>query len=134
MARVPVRLLIDFKSGDPDSDRHQSLDEREMQLQVTLYALAAKKDLEYQPEQGLVRYLDAVDKSKSELVVPLDEAALAAAKKTVSSTAEYIRDRRFADGPAKHQDGRHRCVEYDFLGICGMREAVGFKKANPKKW
>ena len=130
----PRVTLIDFKSGDADSDKHQSLDEQEMRLQVTLYALAAKKDLEYQPEQGLVRYLDAEDESKSELVVPLDEAALAAVKKTVSKTAGHIRDRQFADGPAKRNDGKHRCRECDFLGICGMREAVGFKKENPKKW
>lgn len=47
----PRVTLIDFKSGDPDSDRHQKLDEEEMKLQVSLYAVAAKKELEYQPEQ-----------------------------------------------------------------------------------
>src|SRR5207249_1001631 len=30
----PRVTLIDFKSGDPDSDKHQSLDKAEMQLQV----------------------------------------------------------------------------------------------------
>ena len=68
----PRVTLIDFKSGDPDSDKHQKLNEEEMQLQVALYAVAAKKELQYQPDQGLVRYLDADDKSKSELKVPLD--------------------------------------------------------------
>ena len=129
----PRVTLIDFKSGDPDSDKHQKLDEKEMQLQVTLYALAAKKDLEYQPEQGLVRYLDAEDKSKSQLVVPLDDASLASAKKTVSQTAERIRDRRFMDGPAKTQHGGARCSNCDFLGICGMKEAVETKKTKSRK-
>jgi DNA helicase-2/ATP-dependent DNA helicase PcrA len=126
----PRVTLIDFKSGDPDSDKHQKLDEKEMRLQVTLYALAAKKELEYQPEQGLVRSLDAGDGEKAELAVPLNEVALATAKKTVSQIAERIRDRRFADGPAD-QNGKHRCPGCDFLGFCGMKEAVTYKKANP---
>ena len=124
----PRVTLVDFKSGDPDSDRHQKLDLEEMQLQVTLYALAAKKDLEYQPEQGLVRYLDAEDASKAELVVPLSEDALANAKDTVSRTAEDIRNRLFSEGPRKQSDGKLRCSSCDFLGFCGMREAVQFKK------
>ena len=61
--------LVDFKSGDPESDKHQKLAEEEMRLQVALYAVAAKKELDYQPEQGLVRYLDAEDVTKAELSV-----------------------------------------------------------------
>ena len=38
----PRVTLIDFKSGDPDSDKHDKLDEREMKLQVAIYALAAR--------------------------------------------------------------------------------------------
>lgn len=49
----PRVTLIDFKSGDPDSDRHQSLKEEEMRFQVALYAVAARKELQYQSEQGL---------------------------------------------------------------------------------
>src|SRR6185369_1922324 len=79
----PRVTLVDFKSGDPDSERHQNLDEEEMRLQVTLYAIAAKKELQYQPEQGLVRYLDA-DEAKAELRVPLDMNALDGAKSTVT--------------------------------------------------
>jgi DNA helicase-2/ATP-dependent DNA helicase PcrA len=58
----PRVTLIDFKSGDPDSDNHQKLDEREMKLQVAIYAVGAKKELEYQPEKGMVRYI-GVDKN-----------------------------------------------------------------------
>src|SRR5690606_15139970 len=61
----PRVTLIDFKSGDPDSDRHQKLDEDEMRLQVGVYAIAAKRELLYQPEKGLVRYLD-VERDKAE--------------------------------------------------------------------
>ena len=42
----PRVTLIDFKSGDPESDKHMKLDEEEMKLQVAIYALAAKKELE----------------------------------------------------------------------------------------
>lgn len=125
----PRVALIDFKSGDPESDKHQKLDEEEMRLQVALYAIAAKKELEYQPEQGLVRYLDAEDKKKSELKVPLSDPALAKAKQTVAQTAAKIRDRRFKDGPVKQVGDKPRCAGCDFLGFCGLKEAVAYKKA-----
>ena len=131
----PPRVsLIDFKSGDPESDKHQKLDEHEMQLQVALYAIAAKKELEYQPDQGLVRYLDAEDRSKSELQVPLDEASLKKAKEVVAQTAAQIRDRQFKAGPVARPDGAHRCSTCDFVGLCGMKEAIAFKKAHPRNW
>jgi len=130
----PRVTLIDFKSGDPESDKHQKLDEKEMQLQVGLYAVAAKKELEYQPDQGLVRYLDAEDKSKAELRVALDDASIAKAKQTVAQTAAQIRNRNFTSGPAPRPDGKHRCGTCDFLGFCGMKEAVSYKAAHPREW
>jgi DNA helicase-2/ATP-dependent DNA helicase PcrA len=131
----PPRVsLIDFKSGDPDSDKHQKLDEEEMQLQVTLYAVAAKKELQYRPDQGLVRYLDADDKSKAELRVPLDDDSLTKARKIVAHTALKIRERHFKAGPATRPDGVHRCSTCDFTGFCGMKEAVSFKKSIPRNW
>ena len=130
----PRVTLIDFKSGDPESDKHQKLDEEEMQLQVALYAVAAKKELEYQPEQGMVRYLDAEDATKAELRVPLDGTALETAKKTVARTTAKIRDRKFADGPAPQKDGSNRCANCDFIGFCGMDEAVTHKRAKPNTW
>lgn len=130
----PRVTLIDFKSGDPDSDKHQKLDEEEMQLQVALYAVAAKKELEYQPEQGLVRYLDAADEAKAELRVPLNAPALEHARHTVARTAAKIREREFAFGPAPQKGGESRCKNCDFLGFCGMKAAVGHKKDNPKAW
>jgi DNA helicase-2/ATP-dependent DNA helicase PcrA len=129
----PPRVsLIDFKSGDPDSDKHQKLDEEEMKLQVAIYALAAKKELEYQPDQGLVRYLDAQDREKDELPILLNEKALSEAKVTVSRTAGKIRNRAFKEGPTK-QDGELRCDGCDLLGFCGMTEAVAFKKNRSRK-
>lgn len=130
----PRVTLIDFKSGDPDSDRHQKLDEEEMKLQVSLYAVAAKRELEYQPEQGLVRYLDADGKDKSELRVPLDEDALNHARKTVALTASHIRNRAFHQGPADQGEGRRRCADCDFVSVCGMTEAMAVKQAKPAEW
>lgn len=130
----PRVTLIDFKSGDPESDLHLKLDEHEMRLQVAIYALAAKKELEYQPEQGLVRYLDGDDPAKRELCIPLDEASLASAKKTVAATALSIRNREFNKGPTTQADGKHRCAQCDFVGFCGMRQAVAYKRAHPNQW
>lgn len=130
----PRVTLIDFKSGDPDSDNHQKLDEAEMQLQVALYALAAKKELQYQPDQGLVRYLDPDDTSKAELRVPLDAESLKRAKAAVARTAMRVRDRRFKVGPTPRRDGIHRCSTCDFVGMCGMNEAIAFKKSNSREW
>jgi len=129
----PRVTLVDFKSGDPDSERHQNLDEEEMRLQVTLYAIAAKKELQYQPEQGLVRYLDA-DEAKAELRVPLDVNALDGAKSTVTKVATQIRQRSFTGGPIMKADGIHRCGTCDFLGFCGMKLAMDYKRGNPNKW
>lgn len=130
----PQVTLVDFKSGDPESDKHQKLDEEEMRLQVALYAVAAKKELEYQPEQGLVRYLDAENPSKSELQVPLNPAALAGATKLVATTAARIRNREFKNGPAKSKGDGARCPHCDFLGFCGMKPARDAKQNNSQNW
>jgi DNA helicase-2/ATP-dependent DNA helicase PcrA len=127
----PRVTLIDFKSGDPESDKHMKLDEEEMKLQVAIYALAAKKELEYEPEAGLVRYLDAKEDEKRELRVPLDKPHLESAQNQVAKTASEIRDRKFNIGPKADAEGNGRCPTCDFVGICGQKEAVTHKKARP---
>ncbi len=130
----PRATLIDFKSGDPESDNHQKLDEEEMRLQVAIYGVAAKKELQYLPDQGLVRYLDASDAEKRELQVPLDETAIGEAKSLVATTAAQIRDRGFRAGP-KARDGRAlRCPNCDFVGLCGTPEATAYKRSHPGRW
>ena len=128
----PRVTLIDFKSGDPESDKHQNLDEEEMRLQVAIYAVAAQKELEYQPELGLVRYLDAADEKKSELQVPLDGGAINLAQNVVSRTAGKIRERVFSAGPMKQEGKKLRCENCDFIGLCGMQDAVSYKKRNSR--
>ena len=127
----PRVTLIDFKSGVPESDRKQDLDEDEMRLQLGIYAVAAKRELLYEPEKGLVRYLDA-DRSNNErheLEVPLDSNSVESAKKTVIKAATDISDRFFYSNPRKSNNtGGSRCEGCDFLGFCGMDEAVSYKK------
>ncbi|HEX5397438.1 MAG TPA: PD-(D/E)XK nuclease family protein, partial [Verrucomicrobiae bacterium] len=130
----PRVTLIDFKSGDPDSDKHMKLDEEEMKLQVAIYALAAKKELEYEPEAGLVRYLDAKQHEKRELRVPLDKPHLESAQSQVSKTAAEIRDRKFNIGPKADAEGKCRCSICDFVGMCGQKDAVSHKKSKPGTW
>ena len=101
----PRVTLIDFKSGNQHADA-KKLDEDEMRLQVGLYALAARTELEYQPERGLVRYLDPDSEEKAQLDVPLDPASLNKARSFVATTAQAIRQREFMAGPRKERDGK----------------------------
>lgn len=126
----PRVTLIDFKSGDPDSDNRSKLDEEEMKLQVGIYALAAKKELEYEPEAGLVRYLGGDEGEKRELRVPLDKESLEKSQRRVAEAVSEIRDRKFNAGPTKARDGGPLCVGCDFLGICGRKEAARVKNSS----
>jgi DNA helicase-2/ATP-dependent DNA helicase PcrA len=126
----PRVTIIDFKSGDPESDAHEKLDEDEMRLQVSLYGLAAKHELEYEPERGLVRYLAEQDPAKRELAVDLTPGALAEARAQVAATARQIRERNFAAGPtrpARNGQGEVRCSECDFVQFCGRPEAKQYR-------
>lgn len=129
----PPRVsLIDFKSGEQGSDNALKLSEEEMRLQVSLYGLAAKHELEYEPDRGMVRYLGEPDSSKRELLIDLNDAALGEARKTVAEAAAEIRKRNFHRGPiAKPRDSRFdiRCGECDFVGFCGQQEAKEFRKS-----
>ncbi len=124
----PPRVsLIDFKSGDAELDIASKLDVDEMRLQVTLYALAAKHELEYQPERGLVRYLGEEpprpgELDRRQLEIPLDQKSMDAARRTVVEAATRIRERRFRQGPTRRRDGRSRCRTCDFEAICGIQE------------
>ena len=103
-----------------------SLDEDEMRLQITMYGLAARKELEYDAESGIVRYLGETEDGRRELPVDLNEQALAAARNVIVQTARSIRDRDFKGGPlrAPRKPGSQtRCDECDFKGICGTNEA-----------
>lgn len=130
----PKVTLIDFKTGNPEVGSAQQLTEELMQLQVALYALAAKKELEYQPERGLVRYLGSEVPPGTALEVPLDEQSLKKAKAMVASTAKKITNREFKGGPAiAARDAREkaRCGGCDFGGFCGMESAKKYRERKP---
>ena len=122
----PRVTLVDFKSGEKESDIAEKLDEEEMRLQISLYGLAAKHELEFEPERGLVRYLGEGDPNSQQLDVPLDESALADARRIVAEAAGNIKNRKFHEGPTrKPRDPTHksRCQECDHLLFCPMTEA-----------
>jgi DNA helicase-2/ATP-dependent DNA helicase PcrA len=129
----PRVALIDFKSGDPEKayENASALDKEQMQLQITLYGIAAKKELEYEPDLGLVRYLGVqpgASTDERELKVPLDDAALAKAHDTVVEVARGIQGRKWNVGPqrpSKNPDHKTRCEGCDFLLLCGRPEAAG---------
>jgi len=114
----PRVTIIDFKSGEASVEAATRLDEEEMRLQVSLYGLAAKRELEYEPDRGLVRYLGEVDASKRELTVNLDHQSLNSALNKVKRMAMLIRRREFAYGPS---DTR-RCSNCDFTQFCARPE------------
>jgi DNA helicase-2/ATP-dependent DNA helicase PcrA len=114
--------IIDFKSGEPASDKHQALDHDEMRLQVSLYAVAAKQELQYEPEQGLVRYLGEPDPTKRELLVPLTAETVQASREQVQSLARDIQERRFRQTPATRNGStpKDRCVACDYKRLCAL--------------
>jgi len=123
----PPRVsVVDFKSGEARSDLPSSLDPELMRLQLKIYGMAAKGELEYEPNLGLVRYLGEEDPEKREMRVRLDEDALSEARSVVGESARAIRARRFHDGPtdvATGGDPTRRCKRCDFLRFCGLPEA-----------
>lgn len=79
----------------------------------------------------MVRYLDIDqdNEGRRELEVPLDEDSIENAKSTVIKTATAIRDRHFKLNPRKVKSGNESwCKDCDFLGFCGMDEAIVHKK------
>jgi DNA helicase-2/ATP-dependent DNA helicase PcrA len=126
----PRVTILDFKSGEAESDAAVRLAEDEMRLQISLYGVAAKRELEYQPDRGLVRYLAETDLQRREVEVALDDRALAQAVNIVTTAAGRIRERQFQVGPQRpprNQQHANRCPECDFLGFCGMNEAQAYR-------
>lgn len=111
----PPRVsLLDFKSGEAGDGRDGALDKQAMMLQVTTYGLAAKNELEYEPDRGLVRYLGTGE----ELSVELSGPALDEARSIITSTAAAIRKQEFHKGPTKPHG--ERCLTCDFQKFCGL--------------
>ncbi|QWC84557.1 PD-(D/E)XK nuclease family protein [Nocardioidaceae bacterium] len=94
----PPRIsIVDLKSGEAVSDNHDALDEEEMRLQVSTDAIAAKQELEYEPESGLVRYLAEPDPDRRELTVPLSDDVIAESREQVAGLAGDIQRRDYCE-------------------------------------
>lgn len=127
----PTVTLIDFKSGDPEkqNENASSLDAEEMALQISLYGLAARRELQYAPELGLVRYLGVqpgASLDEREMQVPLTDEAIENARASVVGVAEEINRRQWDVGPRASPRAKgveSRCEACDFLLLCGRSEA-----------
>ena len=127
----PTVTLIDYKSGDPEKqdDNASSLDAEEMSLQISLYGLAARSELQYAPELGLVRYLGVrpgASLDEREVQVPLTDRAIDAARASVVEVVGGISRRQWDLGPQRPPRAKaveSRCEACDFLLLCGRPEA-----------
>lgn len=124
----PQVTLVDFKSGHAPED--PVLDTDAMRKQVQLYALAARRELEYAPQRGLVRYLGEPDEDNWQLEVPLDGDAIAASMAVTVAEAEAIKRREFFGQPtpsARYGEPEGRCATCDFRRVCGLPGAVAYR-------
>ena len=127
----PTVTLIDFKSGDPEKQDNNAstLDAEEMALQISLYGLAARRELQYAPNLGLVRYLGTkpgASLSERELQIPLTDEAIDSARSSVVDVVGGINGRRWDLGPQRPPRAKgvgSRCEACDFLLLCGRSEA-----------
>jgi DNA helicase-2/ATP-dependent DNA helicase PcrA len=115
----PRVTIVDFKSGDSENDNSSGLSEELMRLQIGVYGLAARHELEYDPEHGYIRYIGEEDPDRRETYVGMTDVELENARQDVIRTAQSIRERDFHRGPAPER--AVRCQSCDFGGICGRR-------------
>lgn len=119
----PPRItIIDFKSGERGEANQSGLSEQMMRLQIGIYGLAARHELEYEPEHGLIRYIGEQDAAHREVDVALNEDELHAAREVVVETGRQIRMRHFDEGPRQGFQGR--CDSCDFARVCGWRNGA----------
>ena len=123
----PPRVsIVDFKSGDATNDTGSGLSRDLMKLQLAIYGLAARAELEYEPQQGLIRYVGESDPKLRELRVDLREDHLADVRQVIRDTGKSIRNRDFNRGP--NDQVQDRCRECDFLDICPRPDAADARR------
>lgn len=118
----PRVTIVDFKSGDGKDETGSGLNRELMKLQLAIYGMAAREELEYAPQQGLIRYVGEVDSALRELSVDLHEEQLGAVRQVVLETGRRIRERDFNHGPTDRVEDR--CKKCDFVDICPREEAA----------
>lgn len=119
----PPRItIIDFKSGEKENENQSGLSEELMRLQIGIYGLAARHELEYEPEHGLIRYIGEKNPEHRQVGVDVDEDGLQAARKVVVKAGRNIKKRKFDSGPSQ----KNRCETCDFSRMCHIN--LGRKK------
>ena len=117
---APPRVaIIDFKSGEHGETRQSGLSDDLMQLQIGIYGVAARHELEYEPDTGLVRYIGESDPQRRETRIALNDDEIAAARERIVEAGRLIRQRAF--GVAGVEDLGQRCAECDHKSICGRQ-------------
>lgn len=117
----PMVSIVDFKSGDSREETGSGLSQELMALQIGVYGLATREELEYEPQQGLIRYIGERNAELRQVEVDLDDAELARVRQEVVETGRNIRDRNFNGGPTGRVE--NRCSRCDFCNICPRPEA-----------
>ena len=117
----PMISIVDFKSGDAEDETGSGLSRELMSLQIGIYGLAARDELEYDPKHGLIRYIGERDAKRRQVKVDLNDDELARVRKEIIKTGKHIRKRKFNKGPTGRT--KKRCRRCDFLNICSRKEA-----------
>ena len=119
----PPRIsIIDFKSGDADEDTGSGLSRELMAMQIGVYGLAARDELEYDPQHGLIRYIGERDAQRRQLDVGLTDRQLSDVRDEIVRTGRKIRKRDFNHGPTERVT--NRCRHCDFRNFCPRKEAA----------
>ena len=117
----PRVTIIDFKSGGADDDTGSGLTRDLMAMQIGVYGLAARHELEYEPQNGIIRYIGEDDPDQAETRVDLSDQQLGLVRSDLVDMARRIKAREFHAGPAAGHDGR--CVRCDFRTACRLSTA-----------
>ena len=119
----PRVTIVDFKSGDAAEETGSGLTHELMAMQIGVYGLAAVHELEYEPQNGLVRYIGESDPALAEVAVDLTGHQLTTVRQQLVDTARSIRNREFDHGPSPQSAGR--CSRCDFKSICRRSQDRG---------
>lgn len=90
-------------------------------MQIGVYGLAARDELEYDPRRGLIRYIGERNEERRQVAVDLADRELAEVREKVVQTGRSIRQRDFNHGPTGQVPDR--CRRCDFLNFCPRNEA-----------
>ena len=121
----PRVTIIDFKSGDSRRGNSSGLTEELMAMQIGVYGVAARRELEYEPRSGLIRYVGEDDSERAERSVDLGDGQLSVVRGQLIDLAHRIRRRQFDAGPTPILGAPSRCQDCDFRTICKRSTARG---------